>query len=245
MMYKVLLASVFLTSMFFLGCSKSSDTTTSTPAYVKPAFRDTLIVVPPAMESYTYDNNMYGAMSYGLIQGMNVYGFYGSIFYDVANENDLKATKNSDGSITYTWYSYGGVSLNMVYSSSNGTSSWTYEVDSAGHKYNICKDTETSSGGTFIWYQDENNTKGAEYTWTISNQVNTATLKTYKSDGTTVEGQWDAVSNPDKSGTLNIKVLNSNDVLAYGYQITWDSTGHGTFKSIDPDNGAILSNETF
>lgn len=244
-MNRVLFASVFLTSMLFFGCSKSSDNTTSTPNYVKPAFRDTLITVPAAMESYTYDNNMYGAMSYSFIQGMNVYGLYGSIFYDVANENDLKATKNSDGSITYTWYSYSGVSLNMIYSSSNGTSSWTYQVDSAGKKYNVCKDTETASGGTFIWYQDENNTPGAQYTWTVSNQVTTATLKTFKSDGTTVEEQWDAVSNPDKSGTLNIKVLNSSDALAFGYQIAWDSTGHGTFKSYDPDNGTELTNETF
>ena len=91
----------------------------------------------------------------------------------------------------------------------------------------------------------QNNTPGAQYTWTISNQVTTATLKTFKSDGTTVEEQWDAVSNPDKSGTLNIKVLNSSHVLAYGYQIVWNSLGHGTFKSIDPDNNTVLSNEIF
>lgn len=265
-----LISALLLSLIFFNACKKDTTTTNSNPAnYLAPSLvKDTLINLPAAISTkeQAYDALPYPADTLGLIvlsalitdaDIVNVWTTsLSSAFWitpaDLSYFPGYKATKNSDGSTTYSYNlsAYGiteGVAL--TYYNSSGDSWWKYSIDSASYSkvYYYVDDKGTS--GTIDWYNTESIKSASVLAlsdeWSISNGTTNSTFSFYNNDGTLNE-KYVSTSTTSKSGTLLVTGQNNNTgPLVNQWSFTWTGAGTGSYIEYGTDGVSIISQGNF
>lgn len=248
-------SSLLILPLLFVACSKSSDNKPSngTNTYVAPTLaKDTLIKIPTAMEDKANsgsDANL--TMGVAQINVVNTFttGLSGAFFYDQTTVDGWQSSANSDGSTSFTW-KYMQYQVKLTYYHSGAESWWKYEEDSASYAYQFYYINDKGTSGEIDWYNQEyfKSPKVLVYkdTWSVSNNIKSSTFNIYKSDGTTIDTQYQSVSNPDKSGTLKIYSYNDNtSQLVLQWYYVWDAAGNGSYTNYDSDGTTINFNGTF
>ena len=101
---------ILAVSLFFSGCSKkdkSSNNPTGTNSYMAPTFaNDTLIKIPSQMEEKSASGTDFaltaGVTQIDVINGLST-DLSGAFIYDQSTMDGWTSSKNSDGSVSYSW----------------------------------------------------------------------------------------------------------------------------------------------
>jgi hypothetical protein len=225
----------------FSGCKKES-TTTSSGDYTSPtiAAKDTLIAVPSQMRVKSKTDYILasGVMMIDATNSLSK-GYFSALAFNQSSLSGSNVTTNSDGSKTYTIKSV-SASIYLTYYHSSSKSFWKYEMEASGiPRYTYYYAEESGNTGSFSMYYPGTSNLGWKDSWSIANNVTSATITTYSEDGVTITSKWVATSNLDKSGTL--KIYGENNALQW--DMTWDKNGNGTYTTYSssgtPTNGSF------
>ena len=265
-----LISALLLSLIFFNACKKDTTTTNSNPAnYLAPSLvKDTLINLPAAIStkeqadfSLPYPADSLGTILFNLVYDaeiVNVYSTYlSSAFWitpaELSYYPGYKATKNSDGSTTYSYTlsAYGiseGVAL--TYYNSSGDSWWKYSIDSASYSKEYYYVDDKGTSGTIDWFNTStikslSNVLSLSDSWSISGSTTNSTFSFYNTDGT-LNQKFVSTSTTSKSGTLLVTGQNNNTgPLVNQWSFTWTGAGTGSYIEYGTDGVSIISQGNF
>ena len=251
---KIIGNMLLVTSLFLSYCSKKEDTpATGNINYTGPSIaKDTLVKLPDQIQAKE-DNGNYNLIqltSSANIINIEATGLSGIFFYDESVMKDWESSKNSDGSNTYK-FKYAQFQISLTYYKSSTESWWKYSYDSASYSYPLYYVDDKGTSGEVDWYAKNGSFKSKTVTyikgtWTKSGTTINSVFNFYSSDGATLQNQYKATSNADKSGTLEYYTQpGGSGSLVLQSKFVWDKTGSGSYINYDSDGTTITSSGTF
>ena len=246
---------ILAVSLFFSGCSKKDKSTSDNPSgtnnYTAPAItNDTLIKIPSQMEDKANNGSDYnltlGVAQIDIINALST-GLSDAFVYDQSTIDGWSSSKNSDGSVSYSWkYLYYTVTLTTYNSKSE--SWWRYEEDSLSYSLPLYYIDNKGTSGETDWFTKNSFSAPLDSvwkdTWTKNNGVYNSTFLGF-GDANMVDTKYVSVSNADKSGSLDVYELDDNNHLYHSWNYVWDKNGVGSYTNYDTDGTTVLVTGTF